>query len=65
LDFYKKAGYSIVENKPVEPAEKPALVDMTLEQLKAEAKERGLEGTSRLNKEDLLALLQGENGNEE
>jgi hypothetical protein len=54
LDFYKKAGYSVVEEKPIA---KPEIEDMTLAELKAEAKELGLSGYSTLSKDELLSLL--------
>ena len=53
LDFYKKAGYEVVDPKT---GKKP-LDEMKLDELKAEAKERGLSGYSTLSKEDLLELL--------
>ena len=43
------------KEKP-DKADKP-LEDMTVTELKALAKEKGLEGISALNKEDLLAVL--------
>jgi hypothetical protein len=41
----------------VQPEPEKSLEDMTGPELKTMAKERGIEGTSSLNKEDLLAVL--------
>lgn len=36
-----------------------AFADMTVEELKAEVKKRGIKGSSALKKEDLLQILEG------
>ena len=59
-EFYKRAGFVEVkdakESKEA-PEETKALKDMTLAELKEEAKARGLSGYSALAKDDLLDLL--------
>lgn len=39
--------------------EKPELEKMKVDELRAMAKERGIEGAASLNKEELLAVLKG------
>lgn len=41
------------------PEEKPELEKMKVDELRAMAKERGIEGAASLNKEELLAVLKG------
>lgn len=41
------------------PEEKPELKKMKVDELRAMAKERGIEGAASLNKEELLAVLKG------
>lgn len=50
-----KAEAIIGPNAPVEPGK--SLEDMMVVELKALAKERGIDGVSSLNKADLLAVL--------
>ena len=57
---YKRKGYVEVKNGDDAPDESKALKDMTLAELKEEAKARGLSGYSALAKDELLDLLQGE-----
>jgi hypothetical protein len=57
---YKRKGYVEVKEGDKPPEESKALKDMTLVELKEEAKARGLSGYSTLAKDELLALLQGE-----
>lgn len=52
---FKPIGGTVNKEK-VDKVDKP-LEDMTVTELKALAKEKGLEGISALNKEDLLAVL--------
>lgn len=52
---FKPIGGTANKEKP-DNADKP-LEDMTVAELKVLAKEKGLEGVSALNKEDLLAVL--------
>lgn len=52
---FKPIGETVNNEKP-DKADKP-LEDMTVAELKVLAKEKGLEGVSALNKEDLLAVL--------
>lgn len=58
-----KAGFKAVENPvPVTLQKVDAvgnLEDMTVEELKSVAKEKGLTGVSSLAKADLLAILKG------
>ena len=41
------------------PEERPELEKMKVDELRAMAKERGIEGAASLNKEELLAVLKG------
>lgn len=41
------------------PEEKPELEKMKVDELRAMARERGIEGAASLNKEELLAVLKG------
>lgn len=41
------------------PEEKPELEKMKVDELRAMAKEKGIEGAASLNKEELLAVLKG------
>lgn len=52
---FKPIGGTVNKEKP-DKADEP-LEDMTVAELKVLAKEKGLEGVSALNKEDLLAVL--------
>lgn len=52
---FKPIGGTVNKEKP-DKTDKP-LEDMTVTELKTLAKEKGLEGMSALNKEDLLAVL--------
>lgn len=60
-DLYKRAGFKQVKEAVEEEVleEVKALSEMTLAELKDEAKTRGLSGYSSLAKDDLLALLMG------
>jgi len=61
-DLYKRAGFKEVKEEVEEKEvleEVKALSEMTLAELKDEAKTRGLSGYSSLAKDDLLALLMG------
>lgn len=56
-DGFKELNKS-AEAAPEQPAEPPKnLEDMTVPELKALAKEKGIDGANSLNKEDLLAAL--------
>lgn len=58
---YKRAGFAEVvpENEPDEE-QAGDLDEMNVQELKAEAKARGLSGYSTMSKDDLIALLKGE-----
>lgn len=73
IDWYKRAGYVEVEesSEPLsdetgirlrqhEAAQATPLSEMTLAELRGEAKARGLSGYSNLSKDDLFALLTDE-----
>ena len=62
---YKRKGYVEFKEGDEAPEESKALKDMTLAELKEEAKARGLSGYSTLAKDELLALLQGDQDEEE
>jgi hypothetical protein len=67
-DTYKRGCFVEVKDaKETEgaPEGTKALPDMTLAELREEAKARGLSGYSALAKDDLLALLTGEQKQEE
>lgn len=49
----------IVKEAVNKPEEKPELEKMKVDELRAMAKERGIEGAASLNKEELLAVLKG------
>lgn len=57
----KTDGFELIGNAVAEPQENPvksALLDgMTIQELKALAKEKGMEGYSGLTKDQLLAIL--------
>lgn len=59
IDWYLNAGYERVEPAEVDvhSEEMTSLVDMTLAELRGEAKARGLSGYSNLAKDDLFNLL--------
>lgn len=60
---WKSAGFKPVSDNTGEPSspEKKALEEMTVEELKTLAKEKGIAGCGALRKDDLLAILKGEN----
>ena len=53
---FKPLGEPASEEKA---EERPELEKMKVDELRAMAKERGIEGAASLNKEDLLAVLKG------
>lgn len=53
----KTAEGAPVEGTPVEDESKPDLESMSLEELKALAKEKGMSGVSSLNKDQLKEVL--------
>lgn len=53
---FKPLGEAVREEKA---EEKPELEKMKVDELRAMAKERGIEGAASLNKEELLAVLKG------
>lgn len=55
----ESAGFHRRTIEEAEPIVEKAFIDMTVEELKAEAKKRGIEGCSALKKEDLLQILEG------
>lgn len=56
----KAKGYHIVSESSENTEEKVSLAELKLEELKAMAKEKGLQNYSSCNKEELLARLEGE-----
>lgn len=59
IDWYLNAGYERVEEAKPQASES-ALSDMTLAELRSEAKGRGLSGYSNMAKDDLIAFLEKE-----
>lgn len=59
IDWYLNAGYVRVEpaEKETQSDEKVSLSDMTIAELRSEAKARGLSGYSNMSKDDLYDLL--------
>jgi hypothetical protein len=55
----KTAEGAPVEGTPLEDESKPDLESMSLEELKALAKEKGMSGVSSLNKDQLKEVLKG------
>ncbi len=60
IDKLKLEGFKEMEELPLDENQKELpLGDMTVEDLRKTAKEKGLEGYSSLSKKELLALLEG------
>lgn len=57
---FESNGFRVVDGKPEDPQGKTSLEGLKLEELKALAKEKGLQNYSSCNKEELLARLEGE-----
>lgn len=57
---FRAKGYHIVGGSDENTEEKISLAELKLEELKAMAKEKGLQNYSSCNKEELLARLEGE-----
>lgn len=57
---FKSDGFHVIDGKPDVPEGKISLEGLKLEELKALAKEKGLQNYSSCNKEELLARLEGE-----
>lgn len=64
-NFYKRAGFVEIKKDEKVPEEPKTLSEMTLAELKAEAKALGVKGYSGLGKEDLLNILTDEREKEE
>ena len=57
LDVVEGMDPGVPGGSEVQPESERNLDDMTVPELKVLAKEKGIEGASSLNKEDLLAIL--------
>lgn len=57
---FERQGFHRLVTEEAEPITEKAFADMTVEELRAEAKKRGIKGCSALKKEDLLQILEGE-----
>lgn len=51
-------GFEILEDKEEEQKENVNYINMTMDQLRNICKEKGLEGYSNLNKDDLVVFMQ-------
>ena len=52
-------GFHRLIKEEAEPINEKAFADMTAEELRTEAKKRGIKGCSVLKKDDLLQILEG------
>lgn len=57
LDVVEAVQPETLDGSEMPPEAEKNLEDMTVPELKALAKEKGIDGTSSLNREDLLAVL--------